>query len=88
MAVVKLVYIRWLDAQGDHGQQTKEELDAMQALPLETAGFLVSEDDDVVRLSTDMLHFDGLVKYRDTNVIPKMYIQDMQVIEVKSEAKK
>lgn len=81
MGDVKLVYIRWLDAQGDHGQDTKEALDALKGLPVETAGFLVSEDEDVVRLSQDIMHYVDGVKYRDTEIIPRAYIQGMQVFE-------
>lgn len=78
----RLVYIRWLDAQGDHGQTSLGELNDLGALPVETAGFLISENDEVVRISQDIMHFKDFVRYRDTEVIPRIYIQSMKVVEV------
>ncbi len=78
---MQLTYIRWADAQGDHGQQTPQSLEAMGTLTVETVGFLVSEDDDVVRLTGDILHFD-MVLYRDTNVIPKAYIEERHDLDL------
>lgn len=44
---MKFAYVLWLDAQGDHGQSTGKELEGMSELYVETAGFLISEDEDV-----------------------------------------
>ena len=82
---MKLAYIHWADAQGDHGMSSPDDLESMSTLSVETVGFLISEDDEVVRLTGDILHFDGPLKYRDTNVIPKVYIREMNTIEIEVE---
>ena len=81
---MKLVYVHWADVQGDHGQQSPEDLESMGTLSVETVGFLISEDALVVRLAGDKLHFQGPrnLMYRDTAVIPKAYIKEMKVLDV------
>ncbi len=81
---MKLIYVRWADAQGDHGQQSPRELEAMGPLIVETIGFLISEDDDVVRLVGDIIHF-GMVMYRDTSIIPKAYIVERLDLDLEIE---
>lgn len=86
---MKFVYIHWLDAQGDHGQSTEKELEEVKSLQVETAGFYISEDKEVIRVATDILHFEGSklnfesgIRYRCTNVIPKNYIIEMRVTDI------
>ena len=80
---MKFVYIHWADAQGDHGQCSPDDLESMGTLSVETVGIFISEDDDVVRLTGDILHFDGPIKYRDTNVIPQAYIIEKKIFNIK-----
>ena len=77
---MKVVYIEWLDASGTNGQVRRERADKEGLVLMHTAGLLISEDEQVVRLVQDYWDFedsDGVKRetLRELAVIPKNGIQ-------------
>ena len=77
---MKVVYIAWLDASNCDGVRTAKVARAETLIEVHTAGLLIGEDDEVVRVGQDYWNYedsDGTVPeiYRQIKVIPKGAIQ-------------
>ena len=77
---MKVIYIEWLDARGIQGRLSKKEANSNGLMLVHTAGILVGEDEEVVRVAQDYWTYedgDGTMPevYRDLEVIAKIGIQ-------------
>ena len=70
----KVVWVLWEDAHGGNGPHTFAEVNAMGSFLVESAGILVSEDEDTMRIAQDSWSSDDEDRCRDHEVIPKKYI--------------
>lgn len=73
-----LVWVRWFDASYQRGECADDEL--VKRVEMESAGLLVSEDDDVVSLALDRYSRDGL--WRHIEHIPQVNIVEMKRLTV------
>ena len=85
--MVKVAYVCWDDASGISGPLSVEEAARQVPIPVRSAGILVGEDEDCVRLAQDYYTrpMDGMVevRVRDLAVIPRKFITKMKTWEVK-----
>jgi hypothetical protein len=85
---MKVMYIEWLDARGLEGRVNRKEAEEAGLLLVKTAGLLIGEDEEVVRVSMDYWSYadasDGHTydTYREIEVIPKSGIQKRMEWEI------
>ena len=84
---MQIVYIEWLDSMGLGGRNNKKEAMEAKLLLVTTAGILVGEDEEVVRIAQDWWTWedgDGTRPeiYREVLVIPKKMVQRFEIMEV------
>ena len=84
---MKVVYLEWLDARGIGGRVARKAAEKEGLLLVRTAGLLVGEDEEVVRVAQDHWKYeddDGMVPetYRELEVIPKSGIKRRMEWEV------
>ena len=84
---MKVVYLEWLDARGIGGRVARKAAEKEGLLFVRTAGLLVGEDEEVVRVAQDYWRYeddDGTVPetYRELEVIPKSGIKRRMEWEV------
>ncbi len=78
--MTKLVWVRWEDAFGGDGPKSVEGVRKLGPWIVESAGMLVSDDDDTLRIAQDIwLDDGGEDACRDYKIIPKKYILQMKV---------
>ena len=85
--MIQVAYIEWLDATGISGRISKKNAHKEGLLLLQTAGFLVSQDEEVIRISQDYWVSeaeDGTKPetYRELEVIPKAMVRRYREFEV------
>ena len=85
-STVEVVYIEWLDASGVSSTQSVADAKRERLSLMHSAGVLIGEDDQVLRLALDCWSYDddGSLKElcRNVSVIPKNAIQRRQHWEV------
>lgn len=84
---MKLVYLEWVDARGIGGQMSRKVGQRHNGLLVRTAGILLGEDEEVVRLAQDYWKYedeDGTEPevFRDLEIIPKVLVQIRKEFEV------
>lgn len=77
---MNIVYLEWLDARGIAGRVTSREAKAEGLLLVHTAGILINENEEVVRVSQDYWKYsdgDGTEpeSYREVEIIARGSIQ-------------
>ena len=78
--VRSIAYVEWLDSSVSAETMALSELNQMTGERLYTAGMLVSEDEEVVRIAQDL--YEGGRLCRTTLVIPRFAIERMDKLEV------
>ena len=85
--MIQIAYIEWLDAAGVSGRINKKTAHKEGLLLIQTAGILVSQDEEVIRISQDYWASeveDGTKPetYRELEIIPRVAVKRMEVMEV------
>ena len=80
---MKIAYVRWLDARGFGGAKLLALAQRMGALEMDSAGMLVSEDDEVIRIAQDIYTYDEEgPKAREIEIIPQKYVISKRIIDL------
>ena len=85
--MVQIAYIEWLDARGLAGRMNKKMAQTEPLLLVRSAGLLVNQDEEVVRISQDYWTWedeDGTQPetYRELEVIPRAMVRRIEIIQV------
>lgn len=73
---MEMVLIEWLDARSNDGWLTMEDAQAMKPAEVETVGWIISEDELVVRVSPSIDEEEEMVDY--CLAIPRCCIKNIQ----------
>lgn len=81
----KVAFIRWLDAAMVPGPVAVREVITDKGLITDSAGVLLSEDEDTVRIAQDTWQGSDEPLCRHASIIPRKYITEMQTWETDKE---
>lgn len=85
--MIQIAYIEWLDARGLAGRMNKKMAQTEPLLLVRSAGLLVNQDEEVVRISQDYWTWedeDGTQPetYRELEVIPRAMVRRIEILRV------
>ena len=84
----KVIYVEWVDAHGGSGQYSLAEAEKSHTDHMASAGLLIKENEDFVVFAQDIFQYnDNPEQVRAYEVIPKVNITFMEVVDFPSEAK-
>ena len=81
---MKIAYVQWWDARGLNGPKPISQVNKMNGLLMDTAGILVGEDRQSIRIAQDIYLYDdedGPIA-RDVEIIPQKYVISKRIIEI------
>ena len=86
---MKIAYVEWVDARGVTGRISRKDAEEEGCLVVKSAGILVREDTEVVTIALDYWSYedrDGTIPetMRDVEVIPRVLVHRLEIIEVDS----
>ena len=80
--MIKIAYIKWVDAHGGDGQYGLSFAQGRQIDEMESAGILISDDDEQITIAQDWFELKGReTQVRNYESIPKTNIKSFRIWE-------